>query len=219
MKHRLGGRPQLIDLDQILEAALALGVDNLSMHAVARRLKVSTTALYRYVKSRDELLDACMDLFCQRIAVPDAELPWDRYLVAVGGAFFAALQATPGASAYGIKIGPTTPAAYRIIEAALTVLERDGFDPVNAWTAFSMVVNHAFYSVQSMEQFAALEAENGPGGYRVMQLGEDAADEFPRLVAVVAAAMSDRDFDRSYRNQLEAIVAGIGIGFGPTTGS
>lgn len=55
MTARIGGRPRQIDRDDIVREGRALGLHNLTVSAVAGRLGVSTTALYRHVDSRWEL--------------------------------------------------------------------------------------------------------------------------------------------------------------------
>ncbi|ORA14500.1 TetR family transcriptional regulator [Mycobacterium asiaticum] len=49
---RTGGRPALIALDDVLRVGRELGMQRLSINAVAGRLGVSATALYRHVESR-----------------------------------------------------------------------------------------------------------------------------------------------------------------------
>lgn len=212
MTQHTSGRPQLIDLEKILQAALELGVDNLSMHAVARRLDVSVAALYRYVDSREHLLDACMDAFCARIELPSADLPWPEHLHAVGQAFRRALLTMPGMSDYGMKIGPTTPAAFAIIDSALAVLLHADFEPKEAWNALAMVVDHAFYAVRNQENYVALEQKNGPGGYKMLQLQADELARTPYMARVLEATMTEPgfpDFDGTYRQQLDWLITGI----------
>lgn len=51
------GRPARIDREQILEAARALGPENLTMQAVAERLGVNRKALNYHVRDREGLLE------------------------------------------------------------------------------------------------------------------------------------------------------------------
>lgn len=55
MSPRSGGRPRQIQKADIIRQGRALGLQNLSMSAVASALNVSTTALYRHVESRWDL--------------------------------------------------------------------------------------------------------------------------------------------------------------------
>lgn len=50
------GRPRRLELDQVLEAALAVGLQQLTMATVADRLGVAKAVLYGYVANREELV-------------------------------------------------------------------------------------------------------------------------------------------------------------------
>lgn len=50
------GRPRRLELDQVIEAALAVGLQRLTMAAVAKHLGVAKAVLYGYVGSREELV-------------------------------------------------------------------------------------------------------------------------------------------------------------------
>ena len=71
---RRAGRPRRLTLDQILDAGLAIGLDNnLTMAAVAERLGVSATVLYGYVSGREELIR-----FASARAAMDHDFPNDE---------------------------------------------------------------------------------------------------------------------------------------------
>ena len=199
-------RPRL-DRRRIVEGLLEIGVDQFSMHSLARHLGVSATALYRYFGSREELMAAAMDAFCEGLEVPDAGAEWTEYLRLLGRAFRRRLLEMPGAADYGAAIGPATPSAFGIVEAALGVLRRAGFTGIGAWRAYSLVVNHAFHSVQGQEHFESLVARNGPGGFRVFQLSDQERERFPELSRVVDA--QHFDFELAFEEGLACIVAGI----------
>ena len=59
---RKPGPPASLTRDDVARAALAEGVLTMSMPAVARRLGVSHSTLYRYVHDRDDLVLAALDL-------------------------------------------------------------------------------------------------------------------------------------------------------------
>ena len=50
------GRPRQLSLDQILATASKIGLNDLTLQAVADALKVTTPALYRHVQSREDLI-------------------------------------------------------------------------------------------------------------------------------------------------------------------
>lgn len=71
-------RPRLIDRSAVLDAALAVadevGIDNLTMSAVGRRLGVSAMALYRHVGDKSELLDGLVERLLSDAPIPDPSL-------------------------------------------------------------------------------------------------------------------------------------------------
>jgi len=201
-------RPRL-DRETIVRTVLEIGVARFSMHAVARRLGVSATALYRYFPSRETLLAAVMDVFCERLEPPDPDLPWPEYLSRLAHAFRRTLLRMPGAADYATAIGPATPSAFAIVEEALGVLRAAGFGPEAAWRAYTLVVNHAFRAVQGQEQFAALQERTGPGAFRLFQLSEAERRRYPEVARVGASLRFD--FDESFARSLACIVAGLEV--------
>jgi len=66
-----------LDLEAVVDAAVSLGddggLDAVSLRRVAARLGVTPMALYRYVESKDDLLDAMADRLYEGLALPDAD--------------------------------------------------------------------------------------------------------------------------------------------------
>ncbi len=50
------------------------------MRLVARELNVSTMALYRHVRNKDDLLDGLVERLLGELQLPDDSLPWDERL-------------------------------------------------------------------------------------------------------------------------------------------
>lgn len=93
---RRAGRPRRLTLDQILDAGLAIGLDNnLTMAAVAERLGVSATVLYGYVSGREELIR-----FASARAAMDHNFPNDE------GQYWALYGAQHARALYDLMTGP-----------------------------------------------------------------------------------------------------------------
>lgn len=79
---RRRGRPARIDQARIVDAAIGLGVDALTMQALAARLGVTTPALYTHVANRDEVLrlvaEAIESRICEFAADTDDWRSWLR---------------------------------------------------------------------------------------------------------------------------------------------
>src|ERR1700754_3900982 len=78
---RRGPRPNL-SIEQIVDAAIEIasteGLGPLSMNRVAEKLGRSAMSLYRYVRSKDELLQLMIDVSARKAPPPepDDELGW-----------------------------------------------------------------------------------------------------------------------------------------------
>ncbi len=74
----------LLKRERVLEAALSVaerdGLERLSMRLLARDLGVSTMALYRHVRNKDDLLDGLVKRLLGELELPDESLPWDERL-------------------------------------------------------------------------------------------------------------------------------------------
>ena len=63
-----------------VELADARGLGRLSMRSLASALGVEAMSLYNHVASKDDLLDAMVDLVMREIAVPEPDAPWREAL-------------------------------------------------------------------------------------------------------------------------------------------
>lgn len=80
-KSRRLGRPRRLTLSQIVEVAADIGLDNLTMTAVARRLGVNGTVLYGYIATRDDLVRlAAAHLMQGEVHATDRGQPWPQFV-------------------------------------------------------------------------------------------------------------------------------------------
>lgn len=77
--NRPGPKPRLTR-DEIIEAAVEMGVDRLSIGAVAEHLGVAPGTLYRYVDGLEEIASAAVELVFTRTPLPDARDGWRMFL-------------------------------------------------------------------------------------------------------------------------------------------
>lgn len=83
------GRPRRLQLEQVLEAALSVGLQQLTMAAVAERLGVAKAVLYGYVESRDELIQMAAAHASRRHRFPeDVGQPWSVWVLQYARALF-----------------------------------------------------------------------------------------------------------------------------------
>ena len=138
---RKPGPPASLTRDDVARAALAEGVLTMSMPAVARRLGVSHSTLYRYVHDRDDLVLAALDLAVREFEWPPAALGWRELLVAFADALWRFTEGHPG-MAEAIQSTPGLPA--RVTELAtayVAQLRAEGFGATDAAVAFDFVAD------------------------------------------------------------------------------
>lgn len=88
-KGKARGRPRRLELDQIIEAALAVGLNRLTMAAVAEKLGVAKALLYGYVGGREELVQLAGTHAARRHRFPiDHGQPWSAWVLEYARALF-----------------------------------------------------------------------------------------------------------------------------------
>lgn len=92
------GRPAQLSREQIVAAALASNLETLTVRELAARLGVTHGALYRWVPSREALLDLVSDVLVDRILPADAPRPgrWRPWLRRLAWAMHDEFLAVPG---------------------------------------------------------------------------------------------------------------------------
>ncbi|WP_436786342.1 TetR/AcrR family transcriptional regulator [Yinghuangia sp. YIM S10712] len=139
------GRPATLDRDRIVAAVLLQDFETVTMQGVARTLGVAPSALYRWVRNRDELLDLASMEMGRRI-VPDrpptAET-WQEWLVDLAHGIRREFGAVPGFAAR-ILTGIHREAGHGPVERAVTEAFRlGGHSPDRArqcWYVFGTAV-------------------------------------------------------------------------------
>lgn len=110
---------------QILDAALAvaqdLGIAGLSMRAVAERVGVSVMALYRYVDSKEALLDGLVGRVLAEVQLPP-DGPWQQRLHALGGEVLALARRYPTVVPLLLTRVYVAPEAVAVVDAMYAVL-------------------------------------------------------------------------------------------------
>ncbi|WP_336632675.1 MULTISPECIES: TetR/AcrR family transcriptional regulator [unclassified Microbacterium] len=90
------GRPPLTSRAAILDAVLEIGLDRATTSAVAERLGVDQSTLYRHISSREEMLDAAVGVAASRAVWPDPGEDWAQYLRDCAQAMWTMFASTPG---------------------------------------------------------------------------------------------------------------------------
>lgn len=99
---------------------LELGLDRATTSAVAHRLGVDQSTLYRYIANREEMLDAAVEVAVDRAVWPEPGDDWAQYLRECAHTMWTMFSSTPGLAQRlrGAMSAPESLAsqAYRVVE-------------------------------------------------------------------------------------------------------
>lgn len=160
-------RPRELSREQIVQAAVAVadegGARALTMAAVAGRLgSYSAMALYRYVSSKDGLVDLMLDR-----AVAEVELParpgraWRADLQAIASSTWAMVIRHGWYSQLVYSRPPLGPNMMRRTEAMLQTLTSQGLSIDEAMTYTALIDRHIFGSALQAVEERAMEQRYG----------------------------------------------------------
>ncbi|MEV0163495.1 TetR/AcrR family transcriptional regulator [Nonomuraea fuscirosea] len=177
---RRGPRPRL-DLAMITAAAVEIadadGLAGVSMSSVAGRVGVATTALYRYVASKDDLLTSMADGVVP--APPDpAGLPWRDYLAVWTRAQRDIVLDHPWLLAVTRFAPPLGPRRLLWLDRALTALDGTGLDDGEKINVASSLTGYALTD-------AALTHTLASGSPELVDSGIEGATAYGEVLAEV----------------------------------
>ncbi|KQY31619.1 MULTISPECIES: TetR/AcrR family transcriptional regulator [Nocardia] len=188
-----GGRgpKRALTLDQILDAATevadAEGFTALSMNRVAKQLGYTAMSLYRYVDSKNTLVDLLMDRVVGVPPVIAPQTPWRSGLEQWARAEFARLGRHPWWMDIPLSRPPMGPNNMAWLETALGVLAEAAVpDPVK----LQLVMNVSMFVVGKRRFLRDLEEEEGGDFPSVMTRVLD-PQRFPWVSAALSAAAFD----------------------------
>ena len=166
------------------------GVDGLSMRRLAGALGAGAMSLYHYVASKEELLDAMIDVVFEEIELPPEETGWQSAMRRRAVSARQVLARHPWA--IGLMESRTSPgpANLRHREAVTACLRRAGFSVVTAthanWLLNSYVYGYALQAA-SLPFDTADELADMPEDVFLPQLPPD---QFPYLNESAAALVA-----------------------------
>lgn len=166
------------------------GVDGLSMRRLAGILGAGAMSLYHYVASKDELLDAMIDVMFDEIELPPEGTDWQAAMRQRAVSARQVLARHPWANGLMESRTSPGPANLRHHEAVTACLRRAGFSPLMA--------THANWLLDSYVYGFALQAAGLPfdTAAELADMAEDVylpqlpPDEFPYLNESAAALVA-----------------------------
>jgi AcrR family transcriptional regulator len=136
------GRPRRVELDDIVRAALEIGLERLTMRGVAARLGVGLSTLYYHVESVDELSRLAGGQLMERLVLPEfGPERWEEMARQGALALRAILESTPGLIDRRFGDPRWSEVILQLNELTCRRFVRAGFDPATAWLAVRLIAD------------------------------------------------------------------------------
>ncbi|MEU8125135.1 TetR/AcrR family transcriptional regulator [Spirillospora sp. NPDC049024] len=199
-------RPRSLSTGRIAGAALAVidrdGLAGLSMRAVAKELGMSTMALYRYVRDREELEGLVVDLVYAEVdTTPPPAGPWEDRIESMALRMRAAFGAHASIVPLTLTRRHDSAGSLRWGETVAGILADAGFTGPRAAIAMRALLAHIIGAIQ-LEHLSALSGEG------TAALAGLPADEFPHLARTARHARLLGP-DEEFRGGLAAVLRGL----------
>ena len=207
-----------LDRAKVISAALAIadveGLEALSFRRLATHFQVTPMALYRYVESKDALLDGIGDLVLEQLELPDPTetRDWRDELRASARSFRALLVAHPAAARIFHGRPLVTPAGMRVANEMLGLFARAGFSSEEGVLRYQQVVRFVLSLIMlETSTDPAVAAADRAEQERVRRLTFETLprDRYPHLVAAAACLAAPLDADAMFESGLDLIVDGL----------
>jgi AcrR family transcriptional regulator len=186
------------------------GLDSLSIRNVATELGISPMTIYRFVDSKDELIDAMLVLALSRMEVPYSSAPdWRRRVIDIMLAWRELLLAHP--SVIQLLVNRRVPAQSeglgRLAEHVLAGLEDGGITGQAAarafWELFSLTFGHVVFERSRRDIDAEAQVEAGRA------MASTARVRGFERVERLAGELTDIGARSTLENSLQALLDGI----------
>jgi len=207
--------------ERVVAEALAVistdGAQALSMRAIAARLGVVPGALYRHVRSKEQLYDLVLDAVLAELGhQAGTGAPWAEQVAALAYRLRAVLENHPGIAALLKARDPVSPASLTLAEAFLAPLRAAGLPGYQAALAFRLIYD---YTVGFAIGDPTSPAEQRLRDTATRQelhafLRSLPASRFPTLAAHGTHAWAN-DRDQRFSSGLDTLLRGLRAGLGP----
>lgn len=136
------GRPSRINREAIARAALAIGLDKVTIPALAAHLQIDHSSLYHHIKGRDDVLTLAAELAVTELAwQAPASADWQQQLIALTDAIWLLYESNPGLAEcfHQAEVSPTV--GIRAFAQSVASLQQQGFRLDDAVLAVDMLVD------------------------------------------------------------------------------
>ena len=206
---------RLLTRELVVAEALAIisaeGAQALSMRAIAARLGVVPGALYRHVRSKEQLYDLVLDAVLAEVdAEADPGEPWVAQVGALARRLRTVLENHPGIAALLKARDPVSPASLAVAEAFLVPLSAAGLPGRQAGLAFRLVYDYTVGFALGDPTSPAEQRLRDTATRRKLHafLRSLPANRFPALTAFGAYAWAN-DRDQRFNAGLDTLFRGL----------
>lgn len=213
------GRPRTLDVDRVVDAALAVldeeGSGGLSVRAVAQRLGVRPNAIYTYLPDRAALERAVVERVLRRSDPSLLDGParsWRRRILTYASALRSAMLAHPGSVPLFLTGPMDGPMALAVGEGLLAALADAGLPPETAarasYVLIVQVVGSVALEVAETDGRSPLPPEQERAAARLAAFRQVDPSQWPRSAAA-APVMAEWVCARQFAWALERVLAGL----------
>jgi AcrR family transcriptional regulator len=189
------GRPRALTLDEILDAANAMGLTDISLPALAERLGIGTATLYSYVGGRNELIRLASLKRTRQSGITDTGQPWDVLVRLYASRFFELFSSEPQLVIQYMQGGIGQDLLVDYLESYLTAMERRGIGTSAAYRIY-VAVNTTVLGAIVRENYHRHLSANGASLAQVIDRA--LRDRDPDELSYVRACPDIRDEERTF---------------------
>jgi AcrR family transcriptional regulator len=208
-------RRRALTREQVVAEALAViaadGAGALSMRALAARLGVVPGALYRHVRSKEQLCDLAVDGVLAEVDTRAGRVPgWAETVKVLASRLRAVLEDHPGIAALLKTRDPLGPHSLALAEAFLTALKQAGLSARETAQAFSLVYDYTLGFALSDRTTVNEQRVQDPATRRQLHafFRSLPADRFPAL-AVLGEHVWAGNRNQRFTAGLDTVLAGL----------
>jgi len=208
-KRERRGRPAKLTNQQILDAACAIGLPNLTLGGVAKALGVSVAALYHYFKDRDELAEFVANTIIVDYPLPaDGTGDWFHWAHTFAHSQKAIYEKFPGLAQVAVQ--RTIHVAIPRLEQSVRLALKSGFDEKTAWWATRAIQEFVFSWYHREEIRDALAVRTGENYQTALRrvVRTFPQEEVPLMRSITKKRREESE-DERFEFNLRALLAGI----------
>jgi AcrR family transcriptional regulator len=208
-------RRRTLTRERVVAEALTIisthGVDALSMRALATRLGVVPSALYRHVRNLEQLHDLVLDgVLAEVDCTLDQSLPWTERVKLLARRLRTVLEDRPGIAGLLKTRDPLGPHTLALAEAFLASLREAGLPRHETGLAFSLIYDYTLGFALSSPSSVNQKRVRDPATRKRLHafLTSLPADRFPTLVGLGETVWTDNS-DERFTASLDTIIDGL----------